>query len=156
MKKLILVFVSAAVLVSCKQAPKGPSTEDISTLFPSDSLNALDSTRMDSMQLTTIKFDKEIYDFGEITEGEVIKREITYTNTGKHPLVIEQANGSCGCTVADFPKEPLAPGESAELEVEFNSKGRVGAHTKSVIIEANTIPPIKYVNFSVQVKEKKK
>lgn len=156
MRKLLLPVLAIISLSSCKQAAKGPGTEQISNLFPNDSLSAGDSTRMDSMQLTTIRFEHEIYDFGEITEGDVITRTISYTNTGKFPLVIEQANGSCGCTVAEFPKEPLEPGESAELEVEFNSKGRPGAHTKSVIIEANTIPPVKYVNFSVKVKEKKK
>jgi hypothetical protein len=111
---------------------------------------------MDSLSLTTIKFDKEVYDFGELTEGEVIKNKIVYKNTGKFPLVIEQANGSCGCTVANFSKEPIAPGEKGEIEVEFNSKGRPGAHTKSVIVEANTIPPVNTVNFSVKVNEKKK
>jgi hypothetical protein len=101
--------------------------------------------------VTSIKFDKEVYDFGTCTEGDKVKKTIEFTNTGKLPLVINQAYGSCGCTVPKYDKEPVLPGKKGKLEIEFNSEHKAGANTKSVMIEANTNPPITTVTFSVKV-----
>ncbi|MFN8260393.1 MAG: DUF1573 domain-containing protein [Chitinophagales bacterium] len=108
--------------------------------------------------VTSIKFDKEVYDFGSCTEGDKVKKTIEFTNTGKLPLVINQAYGSCGCTVPTYDKEPVQPGKKGKIEVEFNSEHKAGANTKSVMIEANTNPPITTVTFSIKVKasDKKK
>jgi hypothetical protein len=63
-----------------------------------------------------------------------------FKNTGDKPLIISNAQGSCGCTVPDYPKEPVAPGASAEIKVKFNSKGKKGQETKFVTLTANTDP----------------
>ena len=83
--------------------------------------------------------------------GDKVKKTIEFTNTGKLPLVINQAYGSCGCTVPKYDKEPVLPGKKGKLEIEFNSEHKAGANTKSVMIEANTNPPITTVTFSVKV-----
>ena len=106
--------------------------------------------------VTSIKFDKEVYDFGECVEGDKITKVIEFTNTGKLPLVIEQAYGSCGCTVPTYDKEPVQPGKKGKLQIQFDSSHKVGANTKSVMIQANTNPPVTSVNFSIKVKENKK
>ena len=94
---------------------------------------------------TTISFAESTYDFGEVMDGEKVEHTYVFTNTGAEPLVISNAKGSCGCTVPSWPKEPIAPGESGEILVRFDSggKGRVGggAQTKTVTITANTTPP---------------
>lgn len=105
-------------------------------------------------EVTSIKFDKEVYDFGECTEGDKVIKSIEFTNTGKLPLVINQAYGSCGCTVPKYNKEPIAPGKKGSIEIQFDSSHKPGANTKSVMIEANTNPPITTVSFSVKVKSK--
>ncbi len=106
--------------------------------------------------VTSIKFDKEVYDFGTCTEGDKVIKTIEFTNTGKLPLVINQAYGSCGCTVPTYDKEPVQPGKKGKIQIEFNSEHKAGANTKSVMIEANTNPPITTVTFSIKVNDSKK
>ncbi len=104
--------------------------------------------------ITSIKFDKEVYDFGSCTEGDKVKKTVLFTNTGKLPLVIKNAFGSCGCTIPTYDKEPVLPGKEGNIEVEFNSTNKPGANTKSVMIEANTNPSVTTITFSVKVKSK--
>ncbi|WCL81604.1 DUF1573 domain-containing protein [Saprospira sp. CCB-QB6] len=89
---------------------------------------------------TTMTFSEDVFDFGTIKEGEKVKHTFKFTNEGEKPLTITNAKGSCGCTVPSYPKEPIAPGESGEIEVEFNSANKKGAQTKFVTLSANTIP----------------
>ncbi|MFQ5446029.1 MAG: DUF1573 domain-containing protein [Saprospiraceae bacterium] len=90
---------------------------------------------------TTLSFEETEFNFGKIASGEKVSHEYKFTNTGKEPLVISNAKGSCGCTVPKWPKEPIAPGTSSSILVEFNSKGKSGSQTKQVTITANTDPP---------------
>jgi len=90
--------------------------------------------------LAEIKFENELYDFGEITQGEKVKFTYQFTNVGESDLVISSAKGSCGCTVPDWPRKPIAPGESAEIRVVFNSEGKNGKQHKKVSVIANTQP----------------
>ena len=87
-----------------------------------------------------MKFAETSYDFGSIQEGEVVTHTFAFTNTGKTPLVIERAFASCGCTVPDWPRKPVAPGASGEIKVEFNSRGKAGPQQKTITINANTQP----------------
>jgi hypothetical protein len=163
MKKWIfrgIVFFTFAVLFTQCRTKEKP-TEVTIEKFPQSSL---DSTQKSEEQLeeerlktiTSIKFDKEVYDFGTCIEGDTVRKTIEFVNTGKLPLVIDQAYGSCGCTVPKYAKEPVQPGQKGKIDIEFNSDRRVGANTKSVMIQANTNPPITVVNFSINVKESKK
>ena len=79
----------------------------------------------------------------------------TFTNTGEEPLIIIDAKGSCGCTVPKWPKAPIAPGETASLTVEFNTKGKRGQQVKKVTLTANTNPPqtYLYVKGEVQISD---
>ena len=63
-----------------------------------------------------------------------------FTNTSNNPLTISNAKGSCGCTVPEWPKEPIAPGEVGEIKVKYDSKGKKGKQSKTVTLTANTIP----------------
>ena len=105
--------------------------------------------------LTKIEFQESTFEFGEIEEGEKIKNVFIFKNTGTEPLIITNAKGSCGCTIPMYPKEPIMPGESADLLVEFNSKGKgstAGAQqSKRVSITANTDPAISYLTIKGKV-----
>ena len=89
---------------------------------------------------TTMSFTETEFNFGKVKAGEKVQHEYSFKNTGKEPLVISNAKGSCGCTVPVWPKEPIAPGASAKIKVEFDSKGKSGPQTKQVTITANTDP----------------
>ena len=115
-------FISALfLLVACAEEEKEVTTDIVENL-------------------TEIKFENELYDFGEITQGEKVKFTYKFTNVGESDLVISSAKGSCGCTVPDWPRKPIAPGESAEIRVVFNSEGKNGKQHKKVSVIANTQP----------------
>ena len=99
-------------------------------------------------------FVEENHDFGEIVEGTIAEYDFEFTNTGDSPLIITNAQGSCGCTVPNPPKEPIAPGEVGKIHVSFNSNGRVGNQQKTVTLNANTIPNTKVLRISAQVTPK--
>ncbi len=95
---------------------------------------------VDTMPVAEIKFDKMVYDFGRITEGDVVKTQFKFTNTSKVVLLISHAQPSCGCTVPTTPKDPVKPGESNVIDVVFNSIGKRGETIKTIAITANTKP----------------
>lgn len=91
-------------------------------------------------ELTTIKFDKTVHDFGKINEGESVRTVFRFENTGKNPLIISNALGSCGCTVPKWPQHPVPPSGMEEIAVEFNSSGKSGQNEKTVTVTSNTNP----------------
>ena len=91
-------------------------------------------------KLTTIKFDKKVFDFGRINEGAIVHTVFKFTNTGKLPLLISNAQGSCGCTVPQWPKQFVNPGESGEIAVQFDSHDKMGEVEKTVTVTSNTHP----------------
>jgi hypothetical protein len=105
--------------------------------------------------LTSLEFEEDTYDFGEIMEGEKVVHVYKFNNTGKEPLVISNAKGSCGCTVPEWPREPIPVGGSGEIRVQFDSKGKgkVGGATqaKKVTITANTDPANTFLNIKGKV-----
>ena len=84
-----------------------------------------------------LKFDIETYDFGTIKQGDKVTYDFNFTNTGKEPLIISNASGSCGCTVPLWPKEPIAKSGKGVIHVEFNSAGKMGMQDKTVTITSN-------------------
>lgn len=83
-----------------------------------------------------ITFDKDVHDFGTMKQGGDASYEFKFKNTGTEPLVISNARGSCGCTVPQWPQEPIKPGASSTIKVTYDSK-RVGPINKSVTITSN-------------------
>ena len=83
-----------------------------------------------------MSFENLIVDYGDIEQHSDPLRIAKFTNTGNQPLVIKNARGSCGCTVPTYPKQPIMPGETAEIEIRYDTK-RLGAINKSVTITTN-------------------
>ncbi|MEL6142903.1 MAG: DUF1573 domain-containing protein, partial [Bacteroidota bacterium] len=96
----------------------------------------------------TIEFEQSNHDFGTIEEGTIVTRVFTFTNTGDEPLIIIDAKGSCGCTVPARPTYPIAPGETASITVQFNSKNKRGPRNQRVTITANTSPPQTFLSLT--------
>lgn len=91
----------------------------------------------DNPNQASFKFESEEYDFGTITQGESVTYEFKFTNTGNEPLIISKAEGSCGCTVPTYPKEPIMKNQSGFIKVTFNSTGKSGVQDKTVTLTSN-------------------
>lgn len=87
---------------------------------------------------STVEFPEIEFNFDTIKQGDKVEHTFTLKNTGENNLFIANAFGSCGCTVPEYPKEPIAPGKTAEVKVTFNSAGKEGAQNKTVTLVMNT------------------
>ncbi|MEJ5301909.1 MAG: DUF1573 domain-containing protein [Bacteroidales bacterium] len=105
----------------------------------------------DAGQMPVIQFDKTIHDFGRVLAGEKISYSFKFRNTGKSDLLITKVSASCGCTVPEWPKTPIAPGEEGYITVTFNTSGRKGLQHKSVTVLANTNPNTTILNIQAEI-----
>lgn len=156
---LFLAFVLVAA-ASCKKsgddANASLAATTTQTADPAATAPAEDAIPVGP--LTTISFPETEFDFGDIMDGEKVNHTFTFTNTGTEPLVISKAQGSCGCTVPDWPKEPIAPGKTGEIKVQYDSRGKGATkaeggriENKRVTITANTDPVNTYVYIKGKV-----
>ena len=132
MRAAMLSLALIMAVVSCQDTDNktaGPVSSDNNTTA---------ATPKDSSQLTTIEWTQTHKNFGKISEGQKVEVAFHFKNTGNKPLVIERVQPSCGCTVAETPKEPIAPGEEGVIKGAFDSNGRVGMQHKSIYVETNT------------------
>ena len=83
------------------------------------------------------KFETDELNFGSIAQGESVTYEFKFTNSGTEPLIISKAEGSCGCTVPIWPKEPIMKGQQGTIKVTFNSAGKMGVQDKTVTLTSN-------------------
>ncbi|MDG1332697.1 MAG: DUF1573 domain-containing protein [Crocinitomicaceae bacterium] len=98
-----------------------------------------------------ITFTKEVHDYGEVKHGADGHCTFTFKNTGNEPLVLGKVKGSCSCTVPEWPKDPIAPGETGELKVKYNTNNP-GAINKSVTINSNAVnTPVKVIRIKGNV-----
>ena len=130
--KLIPFFALATLFVvsSCK--------DNASSKITDADMKVANEASVTAGKLPVIKFDKTEHDFGQLNEGDNATTEFILTNTGDADLVIVSAVGSCGCTVPEFNKEPIKPGNSTPIKVTFDSKGKPGQQEKTVTITSNT------------------
>ena len=111
-----------------------------------------------STGVTEIAFSEEIHDFGELISGEIVVATFVLTNSGEHNLIINKVISDCGCVQVSFPEEPVKPGETGFIEVEFDSSGMFGKQFKSIEIHANCKEPkhlaifAKIINEQLEIK----
>ena len=84
-----------------------------------------------------ISSNKETHNFGQIEWKRPVTVEYTITNTGNQPLVLTNVTTSCACAVADWTKEPIAPGKSGDVKITYNPAGRPGVFAKAISIYSN-------------------
>ena len=104
--------------------------------------------------LPTMEFTAIDHDFGTINEGEVVEHTYSFKNTGDAPLIIQGAQGSCGCTVPDWSKEPIPAGGTGFVKAKFDSNGKPNAQNKTVTVTANTWPKQTVLRFKAMVMPK--
>lgn len=116
---------------------------------------AMDQVMRNSARYTSIQWLDSTKDFGTITEGQKVEVDFHFRNTGVTPLVITQVRPSCGCTIAEQPQEPIAPGAEGHISATFNSQGHPGVNRKTLFVTANTRGSQNYsLHFVVVVNRK--
>lgn len=105
---------------------------------------------------TTVQLIDSVYNFGKVTEGEVVEFSYRFKNTGDKPLIVSSATASCGCTVPEKPEQPILPGETGFIKVKFNSDHRVGNAHKTISVISNASPAFPDLLLSGEVLAKPK
>jgi hypothetical protein len=167
---ILSIFAASSLLfTACSDSAESNESEDTSAVEnadqnPSDLATRQEDAKMkqaktdessladDNTPKTQITFSESSYDFGTITKGDNVEHSYAFTNTGDEPLIITNAKASCGCTVPDWPKEPIAPGEGGEIPVVFNGRS-AGTQNKTITITANTNPPKTRLTIRGKVEE---
>jgi hypothetical protein len=136
MKKITMLFaflIAASFFTACKDGTSA------TTKINKENLDTAKSRDIEIEKGTAlISFDKQVHDFGTVNEGDVVETSYLVTNSGKTDLVITNAKASCGCTVPVWPKAPIKPGESGEIKVKFNTKGKPNKQQKTITLTTNT------------------
>ncbi|MEQ8704699.1 MAG: DUF1573 domain-containing protein [Phaeodactylibacter sp.] len=152
MKSLPALFWAfLLVLTACgsgNQQPEGASEKTLQEIKQEGPISNADiirnpvsaDTPIDTVNVAKVTFEEQNFEFGEVTEGDVIEHSFKFRNTGKAPLVIQGARSTCGCTVPEWPTDPIPVGEEGEIFVRFNTKNKRARQVKPVIITANSYP----------------
>ncbi|MFZ1686561.1 MAG: DUF1573 domain-containing protein [Flavobacteriales bacterium] len=141
---------SAATMSSAAATPgKAAITPAENTFDPL----AKEAEPVDLGPKTTMKFGNYDHDFGNVNQDSENTYVFNFTNTGSEPLIIQSATGSCGCTVPEYPKEPIAPGAKGEIKVVYKPGKQKDAQQKTVTVVANTEPKQTTLRISANVKE---
>ncbi len=160
MKSAAIFLFCGIALWSCSSPQQEPAT---TMRNPADtSTNGFDANLVNNPRtadgdadlsvLGNMIFTDTLHDFGTIHEGELVEYNFKFKNTGKRNLIINSAMGSCGCTVPEYPKKPIKPGEEEYIKVKFDSKGRTGHQDKTVTVNTNGNPGTVYLFIKGEVK----
>ena len=162
MNKLsIVAILASALLFSCggedakskpiqESAKKEAAAPDVNTK-PEKFDPAKSQVQEPAGPLTSISFNEYVHDFGVMDEGDVVVHTFEFTNTGAEPLILDKCKGSCGCTVPEWPREPIPVGGAGEIKVRFNSKNKPGVQNKTVTLTANTWPTTQRLQIKANV-----
>lgn len=142
-----MLVVIPLFFISCNQKPGDKD------LLPGDVVknpNSADGTQ-DGVDMPVLEFETDFHDFGRVIQGEKVSFGFKFTNTGKTDLIISNVSTSCGCTVPDFPKTPIKPGETHKIDVRFDSEGRRGFQNKTITVSSNAQPSNQVVRIKAEV-----
>jgi hypothetical protein len=138
MFKLSIAFVIALSVIACENRKTGTVEETgAEKAIGKTAAQAAAEKIEESKTYADFTFEETEFDFGTIGQGDVVKHSFKFTNTGDAPLMISDIKTTCGCTTPQYTKDPVGPGESGEILVQFNSAGKAGVINKRVTIYAN-------------------
>jgi hypothetical protein len=148
---ILFVFIGMQFILSQEKAAQ--LAEPAKKTTETQQLNAAQPVQAAPATPKTIAWNETIHDFGKLVQNDPASVTFTFTNTGKEPVVITAARSSCGCTVAEYTKEPVKPGASGTVQATYNS-ARAGAFNKSVTVtfEANPTPNVLTIKGMVEAK----
>ena len=139
----ILFFITALIFSGCGDGKK-TITADLVVVPETASGKTIE-------KYPVITFEKTSHDFGQIIRGERVSYRFKFKNTGKLPLIISDVPSSCGCTVPEFSKLPVSPGEEGYVLVTFNSQTENGYRTKTVTVVSNAQPRMQTLTINANV-----
>lgn len=147
--KCFLLLLTIAFVTGCgTQAGKNTGTSPVQPASTADKVT-------DTSKFTVLQWIDSVKDYGKIKEGQKLEVLFRFKNAGDKPLVIESVRPGCGCTVADPPKEPIAPGAEGEIKGSFDSNGKSGTQHKTIYVTANTKGTQTHeISFTVDVQKK--
>lgn len=146
MRPVILIFsafiIAAFLLITCQQQevktePNVVAAPGVEPVKPKP--------------ITSIQWIDSAKNLGKVREGEKIEISYRFRNTGNEILIINNIVVSCGCTVAEKPEAPIAPGAEGAIKATFDTKGRVGTNHKTMAVYTNTKEAVSTVAFEVEV-----
>ena len=137
------LLLALGLLASCGDNGNGKLSTDL--------VNNPKSAEQPSGKEAVITFDKMEHEFGKILQGEVVTYSFHFTNTGNAPLLITNVNTSCGCTVGDFPHEPIKPRQDGFIKATYDSKGHHGFQSRVLTVSSNTNPSTTTLRFKADV-----
>ncbi len=147
MKKTFFAIVLGGMLLTGCGGNSSTSDIDVDIIENPHSAAGYD----ESAKMPVITFDQELHDFGRLSAGENISYSFHFRNTGNSDLVISSCSATCGCTVASFPKERIAPGGEGYVTVTFNSSGKAGQQYQEVTVVSNAQPARAKLKITAQV-----
>ncbi|HBB91635.1 MAG TPA: hypothetical protein DC042_07920 [Bacteroidales bacterium] len=134
---LLILAIAAITLIGCNQ--KSGSTNSVSPDLVINPVSA--GNKQKPGELPVLVFDQTKHDFGLVVQSEKTSYKFICTNTGGSNAVISNVSSTCGCTITDWTKSPIKPGDKGEVEVVFNASGKpAGYISKTVKVLANTQP----------------
>lgn len=140
MRIVFLIYLCTFFIFSSCRQNSGKTTVDLVK-------NPLSADKNYDVPMPKLSLEEDVFNFGEISQGESVSHEFIIKNTGDDNLVISSAKGTCGCTVPEWPREPILPGKESKIKVTFNSSGKKGLQTKQVTLVTNAIPNIKVLTI---------
>lgn len=154
-KKVCLILIASFVLVtSCKKNEvETIKMPDIATLKTNRNQETTPRVVPVDGKYPVMTFDKTEHDFGIIEKESKVAYTFDFKNTGEADLIITNAVGSCGCTIPEYPKEAIKPGESGRMKVSFNASGKHGQQQKTVTIMTNTSQGSELLHIKAAIKE---
>ena len=145
MKRFLFVALMG-LMVSCG-GNSGNGNIDVDLIENPRSAEGYDETA----KMPMITFDQDMHDFGRLSAGENISYGFHFRNTGKSDLIISSCSATCGCTVASYPKDRIAPGGEGYVTVSFNSSGKSGQQYQEVTVVSNAQPARTKLKIVAQV-----
>lgn len=156
LKPLSTLLILAILTISCKEKNAEKTIAEASDKpVPTITPTATPAEAKPDGPVAAMSFAKMEHDFGTINEGQVVEYTYEFTNTGEVPLVISGVQGSCGCTVPDWTKEPVPVGGKGFVKAKFDSSNKSQRQTKTVTVTANTYPAKTELRFHAMVTPKK-
>jgi len=138
---VVTVAIGTAAFAQTQQQPAAGTQQKAAV--PAVQANQ-QATTADNPNAGDFNFSEETYDFGKIPKGTPVVHEFGFTNTGKEPIVISNVQASCGCTTPSWPKEPILPGKTSTIKVQYNA-ANPGGFNKSITVTSNAKTPTKVI-----------
>jgi hypothetical protein len=148
MRKLAVILMVLVLSYACSENPASKVKKENLEKAKQE------MARMDKFPVMNFEYTE--VDFGQRKEGDILDTVFVFTNTGEAPLVISKVRTSCGCTVPEWPKEPIQPGEKGRILVSFNTNHKTGNQVKTITIHSNEKQLTRTLRIKAQVAPKNK